>query len=226
MALNDILKLFDEQGVTRVKLGTFDLDVILRGKYISRKKFESSVVSVLCFCDVIFGWDIVDALYEGVDIAVTGWKTGYPDAVARVDLDTLRLIPWEAGTAFFLLDLFDKDGEPLPMAPRNVLRRVVERAGKLGYEAWLSAEYEFFVFKETPESLRTKNWRNLTPLSPGMFGYSVLRASQQAPMVLDLIDQLGAFDVAIEGFHTETGPGVYEAAIAVDRGMHAAMAAS
>src|SRR5207244_1608942 len=79
-----------------------------------------------------------------------------------------------------------------------------------------SSEYEFFLFKETPESIRAKGYSNLTPLTPGMFGYSWLRASENAPLVHALQDGLNAFDIEIEGFHTETGPGVYEAAIKYD----------
>src|SRR5256886_8119727 len=52
-------------------------------------------------------------------------------------------------------------------------------------DLFFSAEYEFFFFRETPESLRSKNFRNLTPLTPGMFGYSVLRASGNAELVLE-----------------------------------------
>jgi glutamine synthetase len=222
MNLSDVLKRFEESGISRVKLAAFDLDGILRGKHVSRKKFESSAVAGLGFCDVIFGWDIGDVLYEGVDVTVTGWNTGYPDAVARIDLDSFRTIPWEKGTALFLLDLYSKQGEPLAMSPRNLLRRVVEKAESQGYDAHLAVEYEFFLFRETPETLRQKGFRNLTPLSPGMFGYSVLRASANAPLVLDLIDLLGGFQVGLEGLHTETGPGVYEAAINVDKGLAAA----
>ncbi len=222
MNLSDILHRFDEQNIQRVKLGVFDIDGVLRGKYISRKKFESAVLGGLGFCDVIFGWDIADVLYEGVPVTITGWKTGYPDAVARIDLETFRKVPWEPGTALFLLDLHDKHGEPLPMAPRNVLRRVLKRAADQGYDVWLAAEYEFFIFDETPDTLREKGYRNLRSLTPGMFGYSVVRASANAPLVLDLFDQLGAYGIAVEGLHTETGPGVYEAAIGVDKGLAAA----
>jgi len=80
----------------------------------------------------------------------------------------------------------------------------------------VASEYEFFLFRETPESVRAKGYANLTPLSPGMFGYSWLRASENAPLVHALVDGLAAFDIEVEGFHTETGPGVYEAAIRYD----------
>src|SRR5262249_32802468 len=51
---------------------------------------------------------------------------------------------------------------------------------------------------------------------------SVLRASENSALALQVFDQLAEFNVPLEGFHTETGPGVYEAAIAVDRALAAA----
>ena len=213
----DLRERFEKQGIRRVKLGAFDLDGVLRGKHVSLEKFWSAVEGGLGFCDVIFGWDIGDVLYDNARF--TGWHTGYPDTAARVDLSSFRAIPWEPGTALFLLDLEDREGRPLPLAPRQVWRRVVEQAAARGYTAFFSAEYEFFFFRETPHSLREKDFRNLTPLSPGMFGYSVVRASANSVLALDLLDQLAAFDVPLEGLHTETGPGVYEAALAVAEGL-------
>lgn len=218
-ALSTALNQLSNAGVHRVKLAATDIDGVLRGKYVSFDKFKNSYDN-LGFCDVIFGWDNTDTLYD--NIAFTGWHTGYPDAMARVDLETLRVIPWEPGTALFLLDLYAKNGDPLPLAPRQVFRSVLRQAEERGYSTKFAAEFEFWMFRETPQSLREKGFRDLTPLSPGMFGYSVLRASQNAALVLDLIDQLRAFEIPLEGFHTETGPGVYEAAITVDTGLAAA----
>src|SRR5712692_7605952 len=215
-----IKRKFEERGIRRVKLGVFDMDGVLRGKYVSLDKFFSAAESGLGFCDVIFGWDIGDVLYDNVKF--TGWHTGYPDAKACIDLASYRAIPWEPETALFLLDLADKHGAPLAIAPRQLCQRVVQRAESLVYCPFFSAEYEFFFFRETPESLREKNFRNLTPLTPGMFGYSVLRASANAEFVTQLIDHLTAFEVHLEGFHTETGPGVYEAAINVAEGVEGA----
>ena len=212
--LQKIRELFDKHQIQRVKLGAFDIDCTLRGKYVSLDKFWSAAESETGFCDVIFGWDIADVLYDNAK--VTGWHTGFPDATARIDLNTFRPIPWEPGTAFFLLDFVNVAA----IAPRQVLQRVIEKAGE--YQSYFSAEYEFFFFQETPQSLREKNYRNLTTLSPGAFGYSVLRATENSALALQLFDQLAEFNVPIEGFHTETGPGVYEAAIAVDGALAAA----
>ncbi len=218
--LESLRLVFEERKVSKVKIGGFDVDGVLRGKYVSLEKFLSAAQGGLGFCDVIFGWDVGDQLYDNAQ--VTGWHTGYPDALATIDLSTFRMIPWEPGTAAFLLDFCDRDGKPLAISPRQVLQRVLSRAARMGFEPRLAAEYEFFLFKETPESARAKGFHGLTPLSPGMFGYSWLRASESKELVHQIQDQLAAFDVQIEGFHTETGPGVFEAAIAVDAGLRAA----
>jgi len=220
MDRESIRRRFEDHHIRRIKLGAFDTDATLRGKYISVEKFWPAAESGLGFCDVIFGWDIGDVLYDNAKF--TGWHTGYPDAHCRIDLASYRLVPWEPGTAFFLLDFCDAEDRPLSLAPRQVFQGVLDRAAARGYTAHFSAEYEFFIFRETAQSLRDKHFAALTPLTPGMFGYSVLRASANAELVLEIMEGLAAFDVPLEGFHTETGPGVYEAAIAVEPGLAAA----
>lgn len=219
-SIGEIREQFQKAEIRRVKLGAFDMDATLRGKYISLEKFWPAAEAELGFCDVIFGWDVGDLLYDNGQF--TGWHTGYPDARCRINLNTLRMIPWEPRTAFFLLDFVTAEGWPLPIAPRQVFERVLARAEEAGYTANFSAEYEFFFFRESPQSLREKGFRNLTPLSPGMFGYSVLRASEHSALVLQMLDDLAAFRVPLEGLHTETGPGVYEAAIEVKAGIESA----
>jgi glutamine synthetase len=74
-------------------------------------------------------------------------------------------------------------------------------------------EFEWFNFAETPQSWAAKKGVDPAPLTPGMFGYSLLRANANREFFNALMDQLLQFRVPIEGLHTETGPGVYEAAI-------------
>ncbi|MGB3798196.1 MAG: glutamine synthetase, partial [Lewinella sp.] len=69
----------------------------------------------------------------------------------------------------------------------------------------------WFTYRETPESLTHQGPPR--PITPGMFGYSALRTSQHAPFHRDLFEQLRSFGVQLEGLHTETGPGVLEAAV-------------
>ncbi|HYO58246.1 glutamine synthetase family protein [Archangium sp.] len=211
----DVLrKWFEEKGVRHVKIGGVDVDGVWRGKYVSLEKFFSACKSGLGFCDVVFGWDIRDELLDNT--RVTGWHTGYPDGQARVDTSTGRIIPWEPDTAAFLLDFVNPDGSPFEPSPRQLLRKIGARAREMGLLPKFGAEYEFFIFKETPQSLKDKGYERLTPLTPGMFGYSWLRTSLNAPLVHAIMEGCSDFGVELEGFHTETGPGVFEGAIRYD----------
>ena len=170
--LADAKAIVAERGLTHVKVGAFDIDGILRGKYMSRAKFESSLESGFGFCDVVLGWDSKDQLYDNA--RYTGWHTGYPDANVRVLPESCRVLPWEEPMLFFLGEFA---GNAEKVCPRAVLRRVLERAKKMGFEAYAGFEYEFFVFKETPDSVREKHYRDLKPIAPDYFGYSVIRNS-------------------------------------------------
>jgi glutamine synthetase len=219
-----ILQELTDKEIRRNKIGGFDIDGILRGKFVSRDKFASALEGGLGFCDVIFGWDCGDVLYDNVQ--VTGWHTGYPDVHAKIEPDTMRIVPWEENTALFLLDFYDAQGGPLGVSPQQVLKRVIGRARELGYDPIMSAEFEFFIFDETPESVRQKRYHDMTNLTPGMFGYSVLRASMLSDLVGQLIEDMDAYDCPIEGIHTETGPGVYECALAYNGALKAAQQAA
>ena len=88
----------------------------------------------------------------------------------------------------------------------------------MGFEVKVGFEYEFFVFAETAFSIREKGYRNLKPISPGFFGYSVLRNSVLSDWYKDLLAMCETMDMGIEGLHTETGAGVLEAALRVTDG--------
>ena len=196
----------------KVKIAFTDIDGVLRGKYISVDKFLAAIESTTNFCDVIFGWDMNDVAYDNGKF--TGWHTGYPDSPARIDIDTFRKIPWENDIPFFLGELIDKKGGPCNVCPRQLLKKVLGESADVGYTPFFSQEFEWFNFAETPQSANEKQFTNLTPLTPGMFGYSILRTTLANPYFTDLFDLLKKFDVPLEGLHTETGPGVLEAAIA------------
>ena len=206
-----------ERGLSHVKVGAFDIDGILRGKYISRAKFESALESGFGFCDVVLGWDSKDQLYDNA--RYTGWHTGYPDANVRLLPESCRALPWEEPVVFFLGEF---SGNAEAVCPRATLRKVLDRAKRLGFEAYAGFEYEFFVFKETPDSVREKNFRDLKPIAPDYFGYSVIRNSVWSDYYRSLLDLGEKMDFPIEGLHEETGPGVIEAAIGYDNALSAA----
>jgi len=185
----------------------------MRGKYMSREKFFSALHNGFAFCDVVLGWDSNDQLYHSPGVKYTGWHTGYPDAPVRVIPESCRALPDEGDMLLFLCEFA---GDAGALCPRNLLGRVLERAMKLGFDAYAAFEYEFFLFNETPDSIRAKGYRDLQPITPGFFGYSMLRNSTHAELYQELLTLAQHMDFPIEGLHTETGPGVLEAAIAVD----------
>lgn len=195
----------------KVKLAVTDIDGILRGKVISFDKFVSVAEKGFGFCDVVFGWDAADVAYDNAK--VTGWHSGYPDALATIDIQTQRRIPWENDLPFFLADFSHKESSLSAVCPRTLLKQITQQATKAGYIPYFSQEFEWFNFIDNRDELYKNNFRNPQPMTPGMFGYSVLRASQEGTYFNDLFDLLTKFNIPIEGIHTETGPGVYEAAI-------------
>ena len=200
-----------------VKVGIFDIDGVLRGKYMSQEKFLSALDKGFGFCDVVLGWDSNDQLYDNT--AFTGWHTAYPDAQVRIVSESCRILPFEHDRPFFLGEFV---GNAEQICPRGLLRRVLERAEAMGLNARAAVEYEFFLFDETPVSVREKNFQNLSTISPGSFGYSVLRSSVFAEFYQELLSTCQQMDIAVESLHTETGPGVLEAAITVDGALAAA----
>jgi len=210
------LKAVEKNGDQKVKVAVSDIDGILRGKYLHIDKFNGAAepypAGGFGFCDVVFGWDSSDQCYDNT--SVTGWQHGFPDALARLDLDTARNVPWDNNVPFFLGEFINSDGTPHPLCPRQTLKKVIKRAAKMGVNPMCGMEFEWFNFLENSHSWESKKGVGPTPLTPGMFGYSLLRMNQNREFFNAIQDEMLQFGVPIEGLHTETGPGVYEAAIA------------
>jgi len=195
----------------KVKIAIADIDGVLRGKYIHKDKFSSAVKNGFGFCSVVFGWDAGDVCYDNCDLS--GWHNGYPDVDAYIDLNTYRNVPWDNNIPFFLADFKGNSDKGLYACPRTLLRNINEQAQQLGFDAMFGQEFEWFNFRENSDSLHAKNYISPKPLTSGMFGYSLIRIAQNQDFFNDIYDLLAKFDIPIEGLHTETGPGVLEAAI-------------
>ena len=214
--VEDAMRTVDELGLQHVKVGVFDVDGILRGKYMSRAKFFSALKKGFGFCDVVLGWDSADQLYDNV--TYTGWHTAYPDAKVRIIPESCRSLPGE-NTLFFLCEF---DDAAAAICPRRTLSRVLKRASDMGFVVTSGLEYEFFMFDETPKSAAEKNYQNLSPITPGNFGYSLMRAGVHSSLYEEMLSFFDEMNIDIEGLHTETGPGVLEAALSATEGIESA----
>jgi glutamine synthetase len=190
-----------------VKLGFTDIDGIFRGKLVHHSKFIKS--PHVSYCDVVFGWDLHDVVYP--EDSVSGWKNGFPDAKATIDHATKRNIPWDKNP-LYIIDFSDDDTFS-SVCPRSLLKNVLEEFKSYGYNVKVGFEYEWFNFKIGPDSIKEPKSHTITN---GMFGYSLTRLEDYPEFIHDLLNDMAELDIVLEGFHTETGPGVYEAAIRYD----------
>ena len=208
----------------RVKVAVSDIDGVLRGKYVHKDKFYSAVEGGFGFCDVVFGWDMMDVTYDNTTL--TGWHKGFPDALAKIDVGT------HAQRAV---------GRQRAVLPRRVRQAEGRQGGAAADLPAAGAEARAEARREARASRRCAEWSSSgsisprrrirgrdkkgvgpTTLTPGMFGYSLLRANENREFFAALMNDMAAFGVPIEGLHTETGPGVYEAAILFSEALEAA----
>lgn len=220
MNTEEILKKIEDRNITKIKFAVADIDGILRGKYIHIDKLLHALKNGLGFCDVIFGWDCNDSCYDNSEI--TGWHTGYPDAKATIATATYREIPWENNTPFLLGDFSNDTKYADAACSRSLLKRIAHQCQELGFKPIFSQEFEWFNFQGTPSEIANLNYTDLHPITPGMFGYSILRTSLNQTYFNELFEMLQQFNIPIEGIHTETGPGVIEATVIYDEILAAA----
>ncbi|KAF7561274.1 hypothetical protein G7046_g2873 [Stylonectria norvegica] len=210
----------------KVKVAGLDTDGILRGKIMSKEKFLSSVKEGFGFSSAIFGWDMHDTLYTHSK-GMSSEGGSYADFTAVPDLTSYRRLPWENNIPFFLLH-FLSEGKPVAACPRGMTGALAKRLGRENLKAVAGVELEFINFQTPtedgygPESKRPnlaafllKNGpKSLRPLTEGMFGYSVTRPVASKDYFHEVFDTSVDFNCHVEGWHTESGPGVFEAALA------------
>ena len=123
------------QNDSKVKVAGIDVDGILRGKLMTKKKFLSIAEQGFGFCSVVFGWDMHDQPYTR-ELKISNKENGYRDIIAIPDLKSFRRIPWEDDVPFFLVSFLDPDTQrPLSTCPRSLLKIAADRLEKSGYKA-------------------------------------------------------------------------------------------
>lgn len=206
---DEVRAMFERHQIRTVQFGMPDLDGLIRGKFVPADFFLDSVISKgSSIPNIVFGWDIEDTLMDCLDFS--GWQTGYSDVVLMPDLSTLRPIPWDPGQAFVLCDVVTTDGQPVEVAPRTVLKRQVQRAAELGYSVTAGYELEFYLFRETSESVAEKGYRGLRPATPGVATFNLQRAAALEDVVGAIREGMRACDIPILASNTEYGAGQIE----------------
>ncbi|MDP9343617.1 MAG: glutamine synthetase family protein [Actinomycetota bacterium] len=143
--------------------------------------------------------------------AYANWDTGYGDLKAIPDLTTLRVVPWLEKTALVICDVFDEEtGEPVEVAPRQILRRQIERANAAGYTVMCGSELEFYLFKDSYEEAAEKAYRGLRPHSDYIMDYHILQTTKDEYLIRQFRNHMDAAGVPVEFSKGEFGRGQHE----------------
>ncbi|MEU0898464.1 glutamine synthetase family protein [Streptomyces massasporeus] len=162
----------------------------------------------------------VDTEMNTVDgYAMSSWDRGYGDFAMHPDLTTLRRVPWNAGTAMLHADLAWSDGSPVVAAPRQILRRQLERLAELGYTAQVGTELEFIVFKDTYEQAWDSGYKGLTPANQYNIDYSVLGTGRIEPLLRRIRNEMAGAGLTVESAKGECNPGQHEIAFRYDEAL-------
>ncbi|HEY7031097.1 MAG TPA: glutamine synthetase family protein [Thermomicrobiales bacterium] len=161
------------------------------------------------FCTYLLGTDMEMNTPEG--FGLMNWETGYGDYLARADWSTLRLIPWLEKTALVLADaVVEETGELVPVAPRSILRRQVERCAERGLRPKMATELEFYVLADTYEGAKAKGFANLQRFGWYNEDYHLLQATKAEPLYRKFRNLMTAAGVPIEFSKGEAAPGQHE----------------
>ncbi|WP_440556921.1 glutamine synthetase family protein [Streptomyces sp. SCPE 10] len=162
----------------------------------------------------------VDTEMNTVDgYAMSSWERGYGDFAMRPDLATLRRIPWHPGTALLVADLAWHDDTPVAAAPRQILRRQLDRLAALGYTAQVGTELEFIVFKDSYEQAWDAGYRGLTPANQYNVDYSILGTGRVEPLLRRLRNDMAGAGLTVESAKGECNPGQHEIAFRYDEAL-------
>lgn len=195
--------------VTTVRTEGVSPDGLVLGKHLSLAKFERSLPLGPAISDIAFAYDVGGTPYLG------WWDDWRQDCLGdihqRPDLATLVISPHRPAMAACMVDHVDVAGTPLPVCPRSVLRRVVERLGTHGLTARAAFEIEGMAFTESYGEARAKGYRDLTPLGlPVPLGYTTQDAYRMAGLMDEVVRRLDGMGVPWEAWSAEAAPGQFE----------------
>ncbi|MFJ4808724.1 glutamine synthetase family protein [Streptomyces longwoodensis] len=204
--------------IDTVVLAFPDMQGRLQGKRFAARFFLDEVLHHGTEgCNYLLAVDVEMNTVDGY--AMSSWDRGYGDFALHPDLSTLRRIPWHPGTALLVADLAWDDGSPVVAAPRQILRRQLERLAELGLTAQVGTELEFIVFKETYEQAWDAGYRGLTPVNQYNVDYSVLGTGRIEPLLRRIRNEMAGAGLTVESAKGECNPGQHEIAFRYDEAL-------
>jgi len=204
--------------IDTVLIAMTDMQGRLQGKRLTATHFLDEVVEHDAEgCNYLLAVDVEMNTVEGY--AMSSWERGYGDFVFKPDMDTLRRVPWQEGTALVTCDLVWEDGSPVVASPRQVLKRQLERLSERGLEAFVGTELEFLVFMDSYEEAWRKGYKDLEPANYYNVDYSLLGTARIEPLLRRIRNSMAAAGLAVEDAKGECNFGQHEINFRFDRAL-------
>jgi glutamine synthetase len=209
MNLQELRAEVDAGAIDTVLLALTDMQGRLQGKRLTARHFLAEVAEHGAeACNYLLGVDVDMATVSGYELF--SWERGYGDFVLRPDLDTLRPVPWQEGTAICLADVAAQDGTDVSVSPRQVLRRQLARLAERGWSANAGTELEFIVFRDTYEQGWAKGYREMQPANLYNVDYSLLGTARVEPLLRRVRNSMEAAGMVCEDSKGECNFGQHE----------------
>jgi glutamine synthetase len=209
VTLDELRAATEEGTVDTVLLALVDMQGRLQGKRLTARFFLDEVVDNDAEgCNYLLAVDVDMNTVDGY--SMSSWEKGYGDFVMKPDLDTLRPVPWQEGTALCMADLAWEDGRDVVASPRQILRAQLARLAERGWMANVGTELEFIVFRDTYEQAWHKAYRELEPGNLYNVDYSLLGTARVEPLIRRIRNDMAAAGMVVEDSKGECNFGQHE----------------
>jgi glutamine synthetase len=211
LSLDQLRKDIADGIIDTVVVGATDMQGRLQGKRIHAPFFLADTLkNGTEGCNYLLAVDIDMNTIQGY--AVSSWETGYADMGMAPDLDTLRVLPWQEGSAFVIADFVDHDHVGISVSPRTILKRQLERLDKAGMVALCGTELEFIVFKDTYEEAWDKGYKDLIPANQYNVDYSLGGTARVEKLLREIRVSMDKAGLIVESAKGECNLGQHEIA--------------
>ncbi|TMF47718.1 MAG: glutamine synthetase [Chloroflexi bacterium] len=207
VTIDGLLSHWESEGISNVLFELPDMHGVARTKIVPLNKVRGFAEKGL---NMYGGTLTLDTRSFVVSDSKYNEEKNYADQVLIPDLSTASIVPWMNKTARLICDTYWADGTPLHAAPRHVLRRAIAELDKLGYQAVVGLEYEFYLLDPT----------TMKPVFDGLHIFNHMRntAVPVAERIVELMPQIG---IDIITANCEYGPGQFEINYGPHQGLRA-----
>ncbi len=209
ITFSQLKKAINNDEIDTVLVCVSDMQGRLNGKRVTGKAFIDYVYKETHMCDYLYTVDM--DMFTVPGYKSSSWETGYGDMTVIPDLSTIKIAHWLEKTAIVLCDCLDHDGKkPLMHSTRQILRNVISKANKMGFEPMIGSELEFFLFNQTYDDIHKNNYSNLQESSWYIQDYMIFQTTKEEDVLRELRNSLLKSGIYVECSKGEAAPGQEE----------------